>query len=311
MGIVTNAAHQIGAATIVSGILLALVSPTAQAACLASGCSQNGLLFSEASSNFKITDVKGSGTSQDPFVVYQDVWGLDISLAISGLTTAKHHSIFNRPGFAINIVSRNLTGAFWRFYDHELQETPGYASGENDGLSFAQGISPVRPYRSDRYTRADEVTDVRDFINFYEGAGVNPGENVWFNYFITDTIPNDRFFIRQRPDFRTSATPTATAPQPVSTAPRIVQRPIPVTPATPTVPPVIQAPVTNGPVANPVVNIPGATVTPPISVMPPAVIAPTPPQSIPEPRMSIMGAIAILLNRSKKHHGQHTRPNQS
>ncbi len=310
MGIVTNATQQIGAAIIVSNGLLALISPAAQAACLPNGCSQNGLLFSAASNNFRITDVMGSGTTQDPFVVYQDVWGLDILLAVNGLTTAKQHSIFNRPGFAIDIVSRNLTGAFWRFYDHELQETAGIASNENDGLSFAQGIGPVRPYQSDHYTRADEVTDVRDFINFHEGSGVNPGENVRFNYFVTDTIPNDRFYIRQRPDYRTSATPTPSPAQPVSTPPQAAPTPVttipPVTPAiTPVKPPTVEAAFTNDPPAQPVANVPTVTTPTPVTPVQPEVIPPepTPSQSIPEPGLSIVGVLAILLGRSKKQHG--------
>lgn len=316
MGIVTTAAHQISAAIIVSNGLLALMSPAAQAACLPNGCSQNGLLFSAASSNFKITDVKGSGSTQDPFVVYQDVWGLDILLAVNGLTTAKQHAIFNRPGFAIDIVSRNLTGAFWRFYDHELQETTGIASNENDGLSFAQGIGPVRPYQSDHYTRADEVTDVRDFINFYQGSGVNPGENVRFKYFITDTIPNDRFYIRQRPDYRTSATPTPISPaQTVSTAPQAVQQPITITTptVTPATPPTVQTVITNVPTGKPAANIPTVTTPASVSLGKPEVITPdpTPSQSIPEPGISIVGVLSILFGRSKKHHGQQTHQNQS
>ncbi|MEM9978680.1 MAG: hypothetical protein AAF808_13730, partial [Cyanobacteria bacterium P01_D01_bin.2] len=143
MRIFVTVAHHAGAASLLSAGLLAVFGTTAQAACLSGGCSQNGLVFSEASSSFKVTDVTGIGTRERPFVVYQDVWGLDISLAVNGLKDAKQHSVFNRPGFAISIVSRNLTGAFWRFYDHELQQSAGLASSETDGLSFAQGIGPV------------------------------------------------------------------------------------------------------------------------------------------------------------------------
>ena len=302
MGIVANAAHQIGAALLFSTGLLATVSTPGHAACLPNGCSQNGLFFSAASSSFKITDVTGLGTHADPFVIYQDVWGLDISLAISGLTNAKHQSVFNRPGFAISIVSRNLTGAFWRFYDHELQETAGYASGENDGLSFRQGIGPVRPYTSDRYTRADEVTDVRDFINFYQGAGVNPGEYVRFNYFVTATIPNLLFYIRQRPDYRTNATPTPALP--LSPVPQTVSAPAiaPVSQAAPLIP---SAPVVAAPQPSTTVNKSTNKATAPTAISQ----APTKPQSIPEPGMSLAGFIAILFGKPKRQHGQRAYQN--
>ena len=290
-------AQQVGAASLLSIGLLTLLGNASEAACLPGRCSQNGLIFSEASANFRITNVTGRGTHNNPFVVYQDVWGLDISLAVSNLTNAPQHSVFNRPGFAISIVSRNLTGAFWRFYDHELQEKAGYASGENDGLSFAQAIGPVRPYTSSHYQRADEITDVRDFINFYRGDGVNPGETVRFNYFITDTIPNQRFYIRQRPDYRTNATPTtAISPQrptqptntrPVKAPQPILKRPVPVTPA-----PVTPAPVT-----------PAPTVPPNPGVAQPKVLAPqaqpmTLPQAVPEPSTAIMGVLALLFSKS-------------
>ncbi|MEM1254489.1 MAG: hypothetical protein AAGI69_18815 [Cyanobacteria bacterium P01_H01_bin.21] len=265
MKIFTTDARQIGVVSLVSAGLLALLNTPATAACLAGRCSQNGLVFSEASQNFRITDVTGAGTPSDPFVVYQDVWGLDISVAVDHLPQTPQHSVFNRPGFAISLVSRNLTGAFWRFYDHELREKAGYASSENDGLSFAQGIGPVRPYTSSHYQRADEITDVRDFINFYGGAGVRPGETVRFNYFVTDTIPNHKFYIRQRPDYRANTTPTPKiSPQPPS--PPVINKPAPASPPLPT----------------------------PKPVSPPELVSSEPAQPIPEPSTPLMGALAIL-----------------
>ena len=272
MKIFTTDARQISVVSLVSAGVLALLSTPATAACLAGRCSQNGLVFSEASQNFRITDVTGKGTPNDPFVVYQDVWGLDVSLAIDNLTQTPQHSVFNRPGFAISLVSRNLTGAFWRFYDHELQENAGYASSENDGLSFAQGIGPARPYTSSHYERADEITDVRDFINFYRGTGVRPGETVRFNYLVTDTIPNRKFYIRQRPDYRTNTTPTPKiSPQPPSQG-----TPKPVIPTSPPQP---------------------AALPIPKPASPPKLVPPEPTQSIPEPSASLMGALAILCSR--------------
>ncbi|MEM7063632.1 MAG: hypothetical protein AAF572_10765 [Cyanobacteria bacterium P01_B01_bin.77] len=273
--------HQVSLASLFSIGLLAVSSTVTQAACLSSGCSQNGLVFSEASSSFKITDVTGVGTRENPFVVYQDVLGLDISLAVRGLADASQHSMFNRPGFAISIVSRNLTGAFWRFYDHELQEKAGVSSSENDGLSFAQGLGAIRPYTSDRYTQADEVTDVRDFINFYRGAGVNPGESVRFDYFITDTIPNQQFYIRQRPDYRTNTTPTSVIRQkPVVT--NLSAQPTPASPVE-TAQPITAQPVAPRPAARP-------------RPVAPTTKAANTPQPVPEPSSSAIGLLGTLLS---------------
>ncbi|MEM7795728.1 MAG: hypothetical protein AAF579_14910 [Cyanobacteria bacterium P01_C01_bin.118] len=275
MRIFPSPAHQlVGVASICSAVFLAA---PAEAACLSGSCSQNGLVFSAASGSFNITDVTGTGTQTDPFIVYQDVRGLDISLAVSGLPNAKQHSIFNRPGFALSVVSRNLTGAFWRFYDHELQEVAGLASSENDGLSFAQGIGPIRPYTSSGYGQADEVTDVRDFINFYRGSGVNPGETVRFNYYITDTIPNQQFFIRQRPDFRTNTVPTETIQ-------RLQQKPTE---------PTLQPPQPAAPI--PSINQPPVPSTPPMAKLPEKRQQNA--QSIPEPSTLSLGILAIVFGK--------------
>ena len=263
--------HSAVTTSLLSAGLLAMLGGQAQAACLPGGCHQNGLVFREASNNFKITDVTGAGTREQPFVVYQDVWGLDISLEISGLAGMGQYLVFNRPGLAISIVSRNLTNAFWRFYDHELQETVGVSSSENDGLSFAQGIGPARPYTSDRYAQADEITDIRDFINFYRGDGVDSGESVRFNYVITDTIPNQRFYIRQRPDYRTNTVPTAVVQQLAKLSNAGGQEPKP-KPIQPLLPQLQPSPV----------NVSPST----------GAIAP-----VPEPTGAIVGALAILGGR--------------
>lgn len=284
MRIFASSAHHLGVASVCSAALLTTATASAEAACLSGSCSQNGLVFSAASNSFDITNVTGTGTQRDPFVVYQDVKGLDISLAINGLPNAKHHAIFNRPGFALSIVSRNLTGAFWRFYDHELQETAGLASGENDGLSFAQAIGAIRPYTSNRYAQADEVTDVRDFINFYRGTGVNPGETVRFNYYVTDTIPNQRFYIRQRPDFRTNTVPTSTIQrlQTQPSEPLPVQLPPPaITPAAP----IIQTPPVPAPASAPT----------PVTQFPKK--SQNLPKPIPEPSNLYLGFLAIFFSK--------------
>lgn len=218
--------RHLSVASLASLGLLTICSQAAKATCLTNSCPYNGLGFSTASNNVQITNILGTGSLQTPYVIYQDVWGLDFSLAITGLNHAPQHSIFGRPGFAISIVSRNLTGEFWSFYDHELQETAGFASNDNDGLSFAQDILDGRPNSSAHYDNADEITDVRDFINFHGGNGVEPGEQVRFNYFITDTIPNAQFYVRQRPNFRTNTVPTNAAALP-STVPTTAKPAVP------------------------------------------------------------------------------------
>ena len=163
----------------------------------------NGITFSELTGAFTIDSGSGSGSSADPFVLNETVTDLDVTMTISGLPG------FGNPvgtghvaGFALIKRVTNNTGETWDFYDHELQEILGTPSAEGDGLSFAQGSgSPPRPWTCDLLPIVDEVTDVRDFINF-SGGTVAQGQVAAFYYAITDNSPVDSFYLRQRPNYQ-------------------------------------------------------------------------------------------------------------
>ena len=167
-----------------------------------------GLTFTEVGAGVTITGGSaGTGSTADPIILFENVTGLDVSISIEDLVgfgnpTGSGHT----AGFALRKVVTNSTGLAWNFYDHELQETLGIPSAEGDGLSFAQGAASVRPFTSDIFTNVDEVTDVRDFINF-SGGSVAPGATVSFDYVITDGSPIETFYLRQRPNFRVGNVP--------------------------------------------------------------------------------------------------------
>jgi hypothetical protein len=207
----------------VVAIATAFAAPApAQAAALQLG----SIRFSEVSGNYRIT-----GGYLDPsfYTITQEVYGPDINLlmAIDGFP-----SIYPYTGIRVQTIVTNLTGTPWTFFDHELQETPGVPSPEADGLSFAQGIDFVRPFTSNRFAYADEVTDVRDFINF-SGGVVAPGDSVIFQYAITDNSPEDRFFLLQRPNFQPGGggflpvPPPPPQPEPVASVPPTPTEPVP------------------------------------------------------------------------------------
>ncbi|NEQ52895.1 MAG: hypothetical protein F6K11_22605 [Leptolyngbya sp. SIO3F4] len=214
-----------------------LATPT-EAATLSLG----NFVFSEVSGDFTIT---GGEATPDAFRLFQDVTGpnVDLFLSVQGLRSSGF------IGFRFESILTNRTNTPWIFFDHELQEQFGVPSPEEDGLSFAQGIDFFRPFTSNAFSVVDEVTDVRDFVNF-SGGVVNPNETVRFNYVILDNDPNDLFFLRQRPNF---------APGGVG-----VVTPVPVAPPPPPPPP---------PPPVPVVVVPPAT---PVSDPPPPVEPPTP-----------------------------------
>lgn len=244
------------------------------------------LTFSEVSGDFAITGGQFTGTG---FVLNQVVYGPNINLftAIDGFFSACPY----RGGcyFSFESVLTNLTGTPWILFDHELQELYGIPSPEADGLSFAQQIPQVRPFLSSHFAGADEVTDVRDYVNYYTGI-VQPGETVSFRYVIADTTPLNRFYLLQRPNFQPGGVgfvnplPPPPPPPPVIEVPPVVEVPPP---------PVVEVP--------PVVEPPPPVVEPP--VVAPEPTTPTNSAAVPEPSTVLglltFGAIAGWLKRAR------------
>lgn len=213
------------------------------------------LVFSEAGGDFVLTGGQLLGSD---FVLEQDVYGPNINLfiAIDGLRSVCP----NRGGcfFSVRSFVTNLTGTPWILFDKELQEVYGVASPEEDGLSFAQGINEVRPFSSSLFAGVDEVTDVRDFVNYSAGT-VAPGARVEFRYVIADTTPLDRFYLLQRPNFQVGGggfvnpTPVVVNPTPIPIVEPIVNPPIvdPVPPPVVDPEPEVPNPATEPEITNP------------------------------------------------------------
>jgi hypothetical protein len=226
----------VGAIAVTSAIATTL---PAQAAPLDIG----GLRFSEISGNFRIT---GGRLDPNGFVLEQEVFGPDINLFIAIDNFYDRCPSRNTGGclFTFYSVLTNRTGTPWIFFDTELQEAYGVASPEADGLSFAQGIPEVRPFTANLLGRVDEVTDVRDFVNFSSGI-VDPGATVVFRYSISDTTPINRFFLLQRPNFAAGGVGFVdpTPPRPVPPPDPITLPPVAVVPSSEIIPPEITPPV--------------------------------------------------------------------
>ncbi|MBL1174547.1 PEP-CTERM sorting domain-containing protein [Pantanalinema sp. GBBB05] len=238
--------------------------------------------FEEVSGNFQIT---GGSRSPDFYTLYQDVTGPDVNLLmrIEGFEALYEDGYV---GIRVQSIVRNLTGTPWIFFDHELREEQTIPSPEADGLSFAQGYTSIRPFTSDLLPLANEVIDVRDFVNF-SGGVVQPGQTVTFLYAITDNSPDDRFFLLQRPNFQPGGVgfvnPTPPAPEPPVIPPPVVE-PVPVVE-----PPVVSSPPIE---ASPPVETPPVVVeNPPVEPLP----EPTNVAAVPEPT-TIMGAMLAALS---------------
>ncbi|MBT9316064.1 hypothetical protein [Leptothoe spongobia] len=255
-------------------LALGLLATPAKAATLV----LENFVFSEVSGDFTIT---GGEATSDAFRVFQDVTGpnVDLFLSIQGLRNSGF------IGFRFESILTNRTNTPWIFFDHELQEQFGVPSPEEDGLSFAQGINFFRPFTSNAFAVVDEVTDVRDFVNFSRGV-VNPNETVSFRYVISDNDPNDLFFLRQRPNFAPGGVGVV-APAPI--APAAPPPPVPTVVSLP--PPVAPPPVAPPPVAPPAPTPPAPALPPEPDVLPEPVTPPV--TTIPEPSISI-GLLGLM-----------------
>ena len=160
-----------------------------------------GITFSDAGGGFTIVSVSGSGSTDDPFIVVEEITGPSAAvLIIEGLSPAFGNRIgtLHPTGFALRKVVHNRTPFIWTFMDFELQETLGVSSDYLDGLSFGQGSSTGRPFTSTRFGETNELIEPFDSVTFH-GGDLRPGQSAVFDVIITDTTPIAQFFLVQRP----------------------------------------------------------------------------------------------------------------
>ena len=161
-----------------------------------------GITFSDEHNGITLLDGWGSGTTDDPFVLVEEITddGPAI-LTVRGLTWAfgnrieSHHA----TGFSLTKVVHNRTSSDWDLFDLELRELIGDTSPYEDGLSFGQGSYAGRPFRSDGYGEAREIEEPFDGISF-SGGSIPPGGTVAFTVVVTDTTPRPVFYLLQKRD---------------------------------------------------------------------------------------------------------------
>jgi hypothetical protein len=161
---------------------------------------QGGLTFSDELGGFRILKVTGIGSTDDPFVVVEEVTDGDGSiLVIRGLSPNFGNKVGTQHlvGFALTKIVINGTPDTWRSYDVELRETLGSPSPYEDGLSFGQGSQQGRPFRSSRYAGSQETDEPFDSVMFTDGT-IAPGESVAMQLVVTDTSPVPLFYVVQQ-----------------------------------------------------------------------------------------------------------------
>ncbi len=120
--------------------------------------------------------------------------------------------------YTVNKHITNNTGVDWTRFSNELldpglddldpQPQPSWVpagfstSTDLDGLSFAQGAGIPRTSTVFKSLLVDELTDMRDFLDFYDGTISGLGGTDIISYGLSDNQPqnNQPFLLAQRPN---------------------------------------------------------------------------------------------------------------
>jgi len=103
---------------------------------------------------------------------------------------------FNSGSWITKTVLNN-SGITWTSFEMELQEILGTASGEGDGLSFAQAAGLT--FTSNLFSTITRIDSTRDYLNFSGGSVLN-GQSVSFTFAVTDNTPTSPVYLLQTPN---------------------------------------------------------------------------------------------------------------
>jgi hypothetical protein len=171
-----------------------LVAPRA----FAGAITVDGLTFSDERGGFRLLEVSGDGSTENPFIVVEDVIDTGPAiLTIYGLSAGFGNRIGSQhlTGFAMIKIAINHSGRTWLQYHLELREVDQYASPYSDGLSFGQGSSE-RDFTSSAFAAVELTDEPYDAIGFSDGS-VPVGGKASFRFIVTDASPSPQILLLQ------------------------------------------------------------------------------------------------------------------
>jgi hypothetical protein len=151
------------------------------------------------------TNTAAAGTLADPWLIDETMTSAG-TLRFAGDTASgplgnDNPVTTHARGKWIQKTILNDTGVTWTTFELELQVILGIASGQGDGLSFADGSAVTDDFFSDQFSTYTRLEVTRDYLNF-SGGDVLDGESVTFSFVITDNSGNDPFYLLQTPNKR-------------------------------------------------------------------------------------------------------------
>lgn len=158
--------------------------------------------FSDELGGFAIKDVRGTGTRDDPIIVYEDLTSSSpVTMVIrssgAGLPDAFAGNLAT-SALHLRLSIRNASGQAWVEFEFELQEILHHPSIFSDGLSFDQRRDNTDLIRSTRFARYSRDFEPFDRLRFLEGK-VDPAETADFAFALTDFTPRWTFYLVQDP----------------------------------------------------------------------------------------------------------------
>jgi hypothetical protein len=177
------------------------VSAVASRSALADPFTVEGITFSDEKGNFRLVSVTGKGSTENPFVVKEEITGPnDPVLVIKGFT----RDFGNRVGtqhtaaFAMVKIVVNKTDRAWQGFQLELREIENRPSTYEDGLSFGQASIVADQYVNSTLPHSQRLDEPEDSLGF-GGDSILPGAEATFRFIVSDMSPLYRFYLVQRP----------------------------------------------------------------------------------------------------------------
>jgi hypothetical protein len=184
-----------------------LVGLLGLAACLVSGdlgaetWTAGGLAFSDDPGGARLLRASGTGASDDPIVLIEEIVGPGpATLEIRNGRTG-HLNVSPAIGFlTLSVVKIIVNRGPWRWagFDLELMTAPGQPSVYSDGLSFDQPRTFQRIARADRFHQTVQEDEPFDRIRF-DGGQVDPAEYLRLDFDLVDVNGTAIFYLVQRP----------------------------------------------------------------------------------------------------------------
>lgn len=161
-----------------------------------------GYSFSDELGGFRITGISGSGTKDDPVVIYEELESASpVTLVIRADGIMPSFSFGGDTGLGFThfrFVTLNNSGLAWVEFEFELQEIQDLPSLFGDGLSFDQRRTDGENIRSDSFAHFSRDFEPYDRLRFLEGK-VDPLQSSSFEFLVTDFTPRSQFYIVQDP----------------------------------------------------------------------------------------------------------------